>query len=116
MNPIIKILLILIVLTALSSCSRTSNLNLSKSEIKTLDTIYYGSNNYKFFHDEWLFFDKNICQFSTTFLRKKTYTGTWRKEGDSLKVSFFYQGKNAPVDRMVAVEDLELKQGVPNRN
>lgn len=83
------------------------NLNLSKSEIKTLDTIYYKKQNHKLYDSEWLFLEKNICQFSTTLLRKKTYTGTWTKKGDSLKVSFFYQGKNAPSDRMVAIEDLK---------
>ncbi|SNZ01358.1 hypothetical protein SAMN06265377_3196 [Flagellimonas pacifica] len=83
------------------------NLNLSKSEIRTLDTIYYKKQNHKVYDSEWLFLEKNICQFSTTLLRKKTYTGTWTKKGDSLKVSFFYQGENAPADGMFAIEDLK---------
>ena len=83
------------------------NLNLSKSEIKNLDTIYYKKQNHKVYDTEWLFLEKNICQFSTTLLRKKTYTGTWKKNGDSIKVSFFYQRKNAPSDKMIAIKDLE---------
>ena len=92
-------------LIALYSCSRTININLSKSEIKSLDTIYHQKSNGKFFDTEWAFLDKNICQFSTTFVRKKTYTGTWTRENDSLRVSFFYSGKNAPIDRRIAIKD-----------
>ncbi|MEH0154081.1 hypothetical protein V6R21_08015 [Limibacter armeniacum] len=110
MNSIIKILLILIMLKLFSSCSRTVNLNLSKSEIKNLDTIYYKKTNHKVFDAEWLFLDKNICQYSTTLIRKKTYTGTWSKVGDSLKVNFFYEGKNKLADRMIAIETLEIKR------
>ena len=92
-NVKIKIFLILILLGGFSSCSKMLNINLSKSEIKALDTIYYKKQNHKFFDTEWLFLDKNICQYSHTFIRKKTYTGTWTTIGDSLKVSYFYKNK-----------------------
>jgi hypothetical protein len=65
MVKIFRILLISIVLFAFNSCSRTLNLNLSKQEIKSLDTVYYLKENHKFFDTEWLFLEKNICQYST---------------------------------------------------
>ena len=106
MNSSNKILII-ILLVIFCSCSRVLNINLSKSEIKSLDTIYYLKKNHKFFDTEWVFLEKNICQMSTIQFRKKTYTGTWSKEGDSIKISFFYNKKNAPTNSMIAIKDLK---------
>ncbi len=100
----------MILIVGFSSCSKMLNLNLSKSEIKSLDTIYYQKKNFKVFDTEWVFLDKNICLYKTTLLRKKTYIGTWTKIGDSIKMNFFYERRNAPADRMVAIDNLEFKQ------
>ncbi len=94
MKTILKIFGIsLILILAFNNCARTKGINLSKSEIKSLDTIFSKTIGYKIYVDKWIFYEKNICQFSTTLIRKKTYTGTWSIKGDSIYPSFFYSNE-----------------------
>lgn len=101
-----RAVIIVFFIVFLGSCSRTVNINLSKAEAASLDTVYYLYKNHKFFDESWVFMEKNICRITTYFIRKKTYTGTWTIVGDSVMVSFYYHRKNAPVDRSFAVKNL----------
>ncbi len=100
----------LIIVLLLTSCARTLNLQLSKKEISELPIVYTKFNNHKFFDTEWVFYEKNICQYSTTLMRKKTYTGTWQIVGDSVQIHFFYKGKRSPTDSSIALKELKTFQ------
>lgn len=83
------------------------NLKLSKSQIKELSVVYYKKENFKSFDVEWVFYEKNICQFSTSFIRKKTYIGTWSVKEDSLVADFFYKNKNAPQRKVMHIKSVK---------
>ena len=101
-----RLIIVVFLVAVFGSCSRTLNINLSKAEAASLDTVYYLYKSHKFFDESWVFLEKNICRATTSFVRKKTYTGTWTTDGDSVRVSFFYSRKNAPVDRAFAIKEL----------
>lgn len=77
------------------SCTYTRLMGLSKKEIARLDTIYHQEFNNKFYITEWVFYEKQICQFKTQFVRTHVYTGTWAEKGDTLYANFFYKRKIA---------------------
>lgn len=107
MKHIFKILLISFVATLIfNNCAKIKGINLSKSEVKSLDTLFSVRIGHKFFIDEWVFYEKNICQFSTTLIRKKTYTGTWSIKGDSIYPSFFYR-KEVIAEKSIPLNSLK---------
>lgn len=108
MKSYLKIFIVgLIGILTLSNCSKTIGINLSKTEIKALDTIFLKQTNYAFFDTKWIFYEKNICQFSTNVIRKKTYTGTWSIKGDSIFATFFYRSKNAPKRQSIHINEVK---------
>lgn len=107
MKKIFKIFIISIITVFIfNNCVRIKGINLSKSEIKSLDTVFSKRIGYKIYTDEWIFYEKNICQFSTTLIRKKTYTGTWSIKGDSIYPSFFYN-KKVIADKAISLNSVK---------
>lgn len=90
---IISISIIIILALLVQSCSHTRYINLTKRKISDLDTIYIFKQNHKLFDYEWIFYEKQICQFKQQFIRKKIYTGTWIERNDTIFVNFFYNKK-----------------------
>ena len=88
-----NIVAIIVLTLFVLSCSHTRLINLSKGKISELDTIYIFKQNHKFFDTEWVFYEKQICQFKEHFIRKKIYTGTWTERNDTIFVNFFYNKK-----------------------
>lgn len=97
----------LIFILACSSCSKFIGINLTRSKIKDLDTIYYQYQAHKYWDTELVFLEKNICLYSFQVVRKKTYIGTWRPKEDSLEVSFLYKRRMAPVDKTFSIKELK---------
>jgi hypothetical protein len=89
----------------LFGCSNTKNLRVSIKEINNLCVIYSFKKNHYLFDEEWKFYEKNICQYSLTFIRKETHTGTWSQKNDTIVVSFFQNEKNIPKSSIFIIDD-----------
>lgn len=105
--PIKKLIFLSLIIFTTYSCSKVIGINLSKHEVKLLDTIYYKKKSFKVYDTEWFFLEKNICQFSTSLIRKKTYTGTWSIKGDSIIADFFYQNKKLPKRKSLHIDSVK---------
>jgi hypothetical protein len=82
--------LIIFMMTLSFSCTHTRLLNISKSEISQLDTIYSQTFRHKFWDTEWILYEKQICHMKMKFVGTKIITGTWVEKNDTIFAYFFY--------------------------
>lgn len=90
-----KYLLIILSLLFFTGCSRTRKIGLSNKEVKSLKVVYSQEYRDKFWDERWVFYEKCICQFSTKFIARRTITGTWSEQNDTITANFFLSNRYA---------------------
>lgn len=84
-----RVVTLIFLLIFISSCSKTRSIGLSNKEVKSLKVTYSQEFRHKFWDTKWIFYEKNVCQFTSKFISKKTFTGTWSKKNDTITAYFF---------------------------